>query len=143
MCKVTKKVVYEKERVGEWAMRRMPYPTRWLAYEAIGLERDGELIAATIFENCSLADVNMHIVTEGSHWLTREYLARCFAYPFVQLNLRRVTGLIPRKNERSLRFARHLGFRIEGLARHALPDDDVIITGMLREECRYVRQVPT
>ena len=135
------RVVFDSEAVAQWALSRMAYPTRWPHFQAIGLERDAGLVAAVIYENFSLADVNMHIVSEGKHWLSRKYLAVCFAYPFLQLGLRRVTGLIPAKNQQSLRFAKHLGFEVEGLARNALPDDDVVITGMLREECRFIPQV--
>lgn len=133
-----KQFVYDTPAVVNWMAGKMKYPVSWPEVVAIGLEKDGELVAGVAFENCGLADINMHVASEGKNWLTRDYLVRCFYYPFVELGLRRVTGLIPKKNERSLRFATGLGFRIEGVARHALPDDDVVITGMLKEECRFI-----
>ena len=61
-----------------------------------------------------------------------------FMHPFVQWKLRRVTGLVPAKNTKALRFDLHLGFVREGYLRNALPDDDIIVLGMLREECIYL-----
>ena len=54
--------------------------------------------------------------------------------------MRRVTALVPAKNTAALRFDLHLGFKQEGVVRHALPDDDIIILGLLREDCRFIPQ---
>ncbi|WP_369674540.1 hypothetical protein, partial [Enterococcus faecium] len=59
--------------------------------------------------------------------------------PFVQWNLRRVTGLVPAKNADALRFDLHLGFEREGYLKHALPDDDLIVLGMTRE--RFINEI--
>lgn len=135
-----KTIVYDTPRVLAWMILRMKYPVSWPAAQAIGIARDGKLVGGVAFEGFGLADVNLHIVSEGKHWLTHEFLVHCFSYPFVQLGLRRVTGLIPASNHKSLRFAAKLGFKVEGIARHALPDDDIVIHGMLKEECRYIPQ---
>ena len=107
--------------------------------KAIGLKRDGVIIAATVFDGFSECDCNMHIASNGSgHWLTRKFLISSFAYPFIQLKLRRVTGLVPAKNTNALRFDHHLGFITEGVCRYALPDDDIVVLGLLREDCRFI-----
>lgn len=107
--------------------------------KAIGLESDGRLVAVTVFDGFSECDCNMHVASDGSgHWLGKDFLTCSFAYPFVQLKLRRVTGLVPAKNVTALRFDLHLGFKHEGICRDALPDDDIIILGMLRAECRFI-----
>ena len=81
----------------------------------------------------------MHIASDGSrNWLSRDFLAAMFAYPFVQLRLHRVTGLIAASNADSLRFARHIGFRDEGVMREGAPDGDMMVLGMLRRECRWI-----
>jgi len=68
--------------------------------------------------------------------MTRAFLRAAFRYPFVQLGCRRVTGYVPAQNLEAQRFDEHLGFRREGLMRHAMEDDDVIVYGLLREEAR-------
>jgi RimJ/RimL family protein N-acetyltransferase len=130
----------QKERCGDWAKARIPHVESWGEwYEAIGWERDGELVAVVVWNLYSGADIAIHIAAvPGRHWMTRTFLRAAFRYPFLQLGCRRVSGFVPSKNAEALRFDRHLGFRDEGLMRHALPDDDVVVLGMLKEECRWL-----
>lgn len=100
---------------------------------------DGRLKCVCVFDTFSTADCNMHIGSDGTgHWLTRQFLMEVFYYPFVTCGLRRVTAIVPEKNTAALRFDRHLGFVVEGRCEDALPDDNVIILGMLKRNCRFL-----
>jgi hypothetical protein len=136
-----RRVIADSERVGEWVMARMPYPIRWTNYKAIGLERDGVLVAGVLYESMTTRDVNMHCAIADAGALNLEFTYTCFHYPFEQCGLARVTGLVPSKNEKALKFdIDKLGFQVEGIIRKALPDgDNVIVLGMLREECRWLK----
>lgn len=129
----------QEDRLLPWAAARTGGGTfREDAY-ALGLERDGVLVAVVVYDGFSVADCNMHVASDGSrHWLNRTFLAAAFAHPFLQWGLRRVTGLVPAKNAAALAFDEHLGFAREGYHRHALPDDDLVTLGLLREDCRYL-----
>jgi RimJ/RimL family protein N-acetyltransferase len=80
----------------------------------------------------------MHIAAEGKRWMNRQILFAAFDYPFNQLGVRRITGLVPGKNMQARGFDEHIGFRLEGVMRNALKDDDILVYGMLREECRWL-----
>ena len=131
-------ILDQRDRCAEWARQRIPHVPSWGEWcEAIGLEDDGELLAVVVYNLYSSADIAMHIAAvPGRRWMTREFLRVAFRYPFVQLGCRRVSGYVPASNADAQRFDEHLGFRREGLMRHALPDDDIIVYGMLREEAR-------
>lgn len=130
---------FDSSAVGEWVRERVSHVDEWGPFTAIGLERDGELIAGTVYNHYTGANVMMSFAAiPGRRWLTRSYLRAMFRYPFAQLGVRRVTGFVASKNADSLRFSRHLGAREEGVMRQALPDDDLVIFGMLREECRWL-----
>lgn len=132
-------VLDQRERVGEFVKALLPYVESWGEwYAAIGLESDGDLVSGVVYNFYTGPDIAMHVVGVGPTWLSRSYLRAAFKYPFVQLGCRRVTGYVPASNSRAQRFDEHLGFQREGLLRHALPDDDVIVYGMLREECRWL-----
>lgn len=129
----------DDERLIRWASHGMSGLGFRKDATAIGIERGGELRGVVVYDGFSVADCNMHVVSDGSRrWLTREFLVHVFAYPFIQCGFRRVTGLVPASNEEALRFDLKLGFKYEGYCRHAMPDDDIVILGMLREECRWI-----
>lgn len=107
---------------------------------AIGLVDGDAVRGVVVYENFSQCSVNMHVASDGSgHWITKGLLFTAFAYPFIQCGLRRVTGLVPASNTRALDFDIKLGFTPEGRMRHFLPNgDDMIILGMLREDCPFI-----
>ena len=122
----------------EWASKIIGFQPRSDAV-AVGWREHGELRAVVLYDNFSACDCNMHIASDGTgNWLRRAFLVTCFMHPFAQWGLRRVTGLVPAKNTDALRFDLHLGFKQEGYLRHALPDDDLVLLGMLRENCRFI-----
>lgn len=109
---------------------------------AIGWGRPDAIRAVAVYERWSGNDCCVHLASDGGPgWLSRQFLAAGFAYPFEVAGLRRITGLVPASNERALRLNRHFGYREEGRLRHAADDGgDIIIMGMLREECRFIRE---
>lgn len=110
--------------------------------QAIGLECDGELVAGVVYQLYTGpgGSMLMHVASDGSrHWMTRAYLSACFRYPFVQMQCRRVTGLVRADNAEAQRFDEHLGFKREGLLRQGCTDGtDMIVYGMLASECRFL-----
>lgn len=134
-------VLDDKARCGAWALERIAHVPSWGEwFEAIGLERDGDLLAVVVYNLWSGADIAMHVAAmPGRRWMTRAFLRAVFRYPFVQLECQRVTGYVPASNADALRFDRHLGFVEEGRMREALPTgEDVLVLGMLRRECRWL-----
>lgn len=109
-------------------------------YTALGLEKDGELVAGVLFTNYTKAGIVMHVASDGSrHWMTPAFLAAAFRYPFIQLGCRRVTGLVRLDNERAMHFDERLGFRREGVLRAGATDGcDMVLYGMLKSECRFL-----
>lgn len=128
----------QEDRLLPWAQERIGVAFRRDAY-TLGLEKNGELVAVVVYDGFSEFDCNMHIASDGtSAWMNKSLLVSAFAYPFMQLKLNRVTGLVPSKNEAALKFDEHLGFEREGLHRKACGDDDLISLGMLKENCRFI-----
>ena len=132
-------VVYENvDEMVVWASKIIGFQPR-RDVTAIGWRESGSLRAVTLYDGFSECDCNIHIASDGSgNWLRRAFLIASFMHPFVQWRLRRVTGLVPAKNKDALLFDLHLGFKQEGYLHHALPDDDLYVLGMLKENCRYI-----
>lgn len=130
----------ESERLLPWAAERIGLERFQAGARAIGIEDDRRnLRGVVVYDSIGPADCSMHVASDGSaRWLTREFLFHVFAYPFIQLGLRRVTAMVPSKNTRAIRFDEKLGFVREGYHPHGMPDDDLVSLGMLREHCRYI-----
>ena len=138
---MTAKLIYgEEDRLLPWAQERIGVRFRPDAY-TIGLERDGKIVACVVYDTFSDADCCMHIASDGTRrWMNKALLVSAFSYPFIQLGLRRVTGMVPARNAEALAFNEHLGFVREGYHPHALPDDDLVSLGLLRSACRFIPQ---
>jgi RimJ/RimL family protein N-acetyltransferase len=136
-----KSVIYgQDKRVVEWVGTRIDEDNFGPMTVGIGLEEDGELIAGVVFNFYTEASICMHVAAApGKRWMTKEFLWRAFAYPFLQLKCNRVTGFVREDNLVAQKFDEHLGFRREGLIRKGCTDGtNMILYGMLREECRWL-----
>lgn len=136
-----KTVIYGQDaRVCTWVALRVDEESFGPGAVSIGLEEHGELIAGVVFNMYTGPSISMHVAAiPGRRWMTREFLWRCFAYPFIQLNCNRITGLVRVDNTSAQRFDEHLGFKKEGLIRRACTDGtDMILYGMLKDECRWL-----
>ena len=135
-----KTVIYgQDELVRNWVAERVD-EDRFQSDVAIGLAEDGELIAGVVYNMFTGPSISMHVAAmPGRRWITKDFLWRAFAYPFIQLGCQRVTGLVREDNLDAQRFDEHLGFVREGLLRSACEDgQNMILYGMLRKECRWL-----
>lgn len=125
--------------VGQWFMESTGKD--FCHYRCLGIKRDGTLKAAILLDRFGKTDCQMHIFTEpGFMWATPENCRAAFAFPFILLNKRRITCETPVSNRRMIRVNDHLGFVREGIKRCAADDGgDAIIFGMLREECKWIK----
>ena len=65
-----------------------------------------------------------------------DVIRKILQYPFGELKVPRITGEVAAGNERAIRTAEKLGFKIEGTKRKAGRDgSDMIVLGLLPEEC--------
>lgn len=134
-------ILYDQSpRVSQWVKDRLERDQEFGETKAIGLERDGSLVAGVMYDMYSKANINMHVAAEETHyWITKAYLRACFGYPFNQLRTNRITALVGETNAKSIRLIEHLGFKKEGVIRMANADGtDTILYGMLRNECRWL-----
>lgn len=129
-------------RVISWVAPRIGHSVEALVPGiGIGLEKNGELIAGVVYHRITSTNADMHVASVGgSNWANKDFLLAAFAYPFKQLGVRRVTGFVRADNHDAQRLDEHLGFVKEGVMREAGNDGgNVIVYGMLKEECRWIK----
>jgi len=129
----------DDERCLAWAQERVGVKFRRDA-TAIGLERDGALRAVVVFDAFSETDAQMHIASDGTKaWMSKSLLLAAFGFPFTQLGLLRLTGLVPADNAAALAFDENIGFVREGYHPKAGPcGKDLISLGLQRSTCRFI-----
>ena len=109
-------------------------PGNWGEFSAIGwANADGEIKAGVVFNGYDHPNILFHISAET---LTPEFVYAFLRYPFLQLKVNRITGLIARKNKKCRRFAVHLGATLEGTMHKALANDDVCIYGLFQNDAQ-------
>ena len=133
----TRIVDQEHQRVGDWMHEQGAAAWREGA-TCIGCERDGQLVAAAMFDYCNGASVFAHIAITGKY--TREWLWFICYYPFVQLGCEVVIGLVSSANEKAQRFDEHFGFTRQAAITGADPDGSLLIYTLRKEQCRFLRR---
>lgn len=103
-------------------------------YAAIGIERDGKIVAGVLLNHFEGADV--HVTAAGKGW-TRAFFRALGDYVFNQLGCERMTAVTEQQSV--ARYAERLGCRREGVMRsHFGHERDGIVLGVLRAEWPFV-----
>lgn len=83
----------------------------------------------------------MHVVNLGTRRVPRKLLWAAFDYPFNQVGLKTIFGIVNSNNERAMQFDRHLGFkeamRFDGLHEGG---GDMVILRMNKDDCRWIKE---
>lgn len=130
-------IVFDADRIGPWVCKKTGGTFEPSTSTAIGIETDGALTAGVVYDMFNGRSVCMHVAIDKP--VTREYTRVCFDYPFNQLGVNKVLGLVDSTNSKALRFDRHLGFVEEARISDAGKDGDLVILTMTRQQCRWIK----
>ena len=129
------------QQIADWVVDRIPHVSSFENMTTIGIiSNDGTPMGAVVYHDFRDKDIQMSCAADNSRWLNKSVLKSIFAYPFKQLNCNRVTALTPFKNTRTRKFLNGIGFTQEGIMRKGFIDDDCVVYGMLREECKWIER---
>lgn len=130
-------VIGRDREIAEWVGQRLK--TNFVEFRAIGLAYRGKLIAGVVYHNYRPPkNIEMSIASDSPRWATRSSLNVFFSYPFQQLGCSRVTAITDAGATHTRNFLERLGFVQEGLLRDGNPEDDAVIYGLLKRECRWI-----
>lgn len=123
----------QDEAVGRWAGERLGI-TNWGPHTAIGIVRGDDLVGAAVFNNFVWPNIEISFVTTTRHWATPHAVRAIMRYPFLQLDVRRLTSTTNAENTPTRDFLLRMGFRQEGYHVDALPNGDAVSYGLLRRD---------
>lgn len=123
----------------DWVKEKLPVSN--LNFQngvSLGIGDDEKLLAAIVYTDYTGYSMQLSIAAESPRWCSRTALKAIFHYPFNDCNCVRVTACVAKKNTRSRRLVQGLGFKQEGVVRRGFAVDDLIVYGMLKDECRWI-----
>jgi RimJ/RimL family protein N-acetyltransferase len=104
--------------------------------QAIGLERNGSLVAGVVFEGWNHKSLMCHISIDGA--VTRDFMKAVCEYAFITCGAHKVIGPITSDNEKAIKNAVRIGFTEEARIKDAAPNGDIILFTLTADRCRYL-----
>jgi len=104
----------------------------------IGLERNGELIAVAGYNCFNGKSCQMHMTIKRGAYVTRNFVWFVCYYPFVQIGLELIIGILPEDNADIIKLAKHAGFEEKYRVDGGHPDGDLLLCTMKKQDCRFL-----
>lgn len=105
---------------------------------SLSLWKDEKLRGGVIYSRYTDVSIFMHVAGFMPNWFNREFLWMCFDYPFNQLHVRQVVGLVNSQNTHTLRFASKLGFAVAAIIKDVYANGHEVVLVMHRGQCRWL-----
>jgi RimJ/RimL family protein N-acetyltransferase len=125
----------EDEAAGKWAgevLATVFHPP----FTTMAVKDAGEFCGVLLFNDYNGANIELNAA--GKWCWTPEVVQAGFDYVFKQLPCVRLTARTRRKNRLVRKLLPRLGFRFEGVQRLYYGDDDALVFGLLKTECRFL-----
>lgn len=81
----------------------------------------------------------MHTVIQNPDHVSPAMVREAFRYPFEELGMKVIFGLVDSDNEKAIEFDTKLGFKEVNRFKDAGLDGDLILFAMKKEDCRWLR----
>ena len=121
--------------IGDWVASRINGQFDKYSSNALGLLINGDIKAGVIYEDFNKASVVCHIACE---FLSGEFLAAIFDYPFNSLNVNKIICPVASDNQKSINLVEKMGFSIEGVLTDCHPNGDILLYTMKKQDCKYL-----
>jgi RimJ/RimL family protein N-acetyltransferase len=128
--------IVQGEEIGNWVAQKIDGGYFAEQSSAIGLIKDGKILAGVIYENWNKRTVFCHIAVEGR--LTKSYLKAIFDYPFNVLNVQKIIVPVVTDNQKSIKLVINMGFVEEARIKDGSPDGDIIFMTLAKKNCRFL-----
>lgn len=124
-----------------WVAHKVGQTASWGGHYALGLidDQKKQVVAGVVLNNNNGANATVHIAMEpGVGRAMFKMFGAISDYAFRQLKLKRLTGLVPASEARTLKFDMNLGFEYEHTIKDGAPDGDMIMLVMWADKCKWL-----
>ena len=109
----------------------------------ISRSEQGKLLGGVIFGNYTGASACIDVAGFTPNWLSRNLLWLTFTYAFRQLGCRVLIGRLNSTNQKAIKFDTHIGFAEHSVIKDGVPNGDLILLTMRKEDCKWLNLKPT
>ena len=129
--------VFDSERIGNWVCEKAGGRYQ-IGNTGIGYEKDGDLIAGVMYDGFNGSNISIHSRIDNPRIVPKKFYWMVFDYPFNQLNVKRLSGIVCFNNNKAQRLNEHLGFKREAVLGDYFPEGDAIVYVMRKDDCRFL-----
>ena len=106
------------------------------------VDSNGNIKWAVVFDNYHEGgSIHIHTAVADRKYVTRRAIQAVFEYPFIQLGVKKLIGIVNSENAAALSLDLRLGFQIETVIKDAYERGDMYILSMTPEQCRWIRGI--
>ena len=102
----------------------------------------GKLLGGMVYTAYAKASIGVHVCGLEPNWINTDLLWVGFHYPFVRLGCKKMLSQVPASNSKAIEFNLKMGFSEEARIADVFPDGDLIVFGMKRDDCRWLKIKP-
>jgi len=136
----TSLVFDQHARVGQWVAEQTDQTASWGDFVAMGIDRDGEIVAGVVINNYNGTNATVHQAVKGFSKLVPELFYHVANYAFNHCGLKRLTGMVPVSMPDVIAFNHKHGFVDEFVMKYGAPDgEDLQIMVLWPENCRWLK----
>lgn len=134
-----KTIIYDQpEKVGEWVCSKAGGIYSKQHCQSIGIEENGELVAGFLYDQYREKSIGLHVAIKDGYFFKKEDLRICFSYPFYQLNVNKIIGMIDSSNKKCINFCKRVGANIEVIIKDASKNGDLVVVSLKKENCKFI-----
>jgi hypothetical protein len=105
-------------------------------------DKSDRLAGGVIFTGYLSGSVQIHMAGFQRNWVNKAIIYLAFNYPFVQLGVNKLFGLVPERNTVSRNNTLHLGFKVEYLTPDVFNYEDGVngmyLVSMYKKDCKWL-----
>jgi RimJ/RimL family protein N-acetyltransferase len=104
-------------------------------------DQNDNILGVVVFSRFTTGTCEISVAAQSPRFISKTFAYAVAVYPFIQLGYKRVTAIVAVDNSASLNLAQRLGFKMEGRLRDWFPNSDAFILGLLRDDCKWLKDV--
>lgn len=132
------KLSFDKNVVGPWVFHKVGKTWGPEGREAIGVVDGDIVLGGAVFEDYTGRCITAHMALEHPHVPLRRLLIAFAQYCFHQMRCEKVLVHISSHHIKAVTFAMKLGFQPEAILKDVMPNGDLLIFSMTREQCGFL-----